>query len=412
MKKLLIAILPICLFLFAHETAMAKTTTNTKPNRPAWMSLQIMKPAGEKQEQGCYTVEDPKSVGWKRPPFVYNEKAAVGRKLSKVIVLRYDPIFKKHGNKTLTEYFNLADGIEYSYILCDVIRQASWGYINYQIVDIITVHDFPRMIDGFKYDEDTYLEAKRTNQWHPSRSSYRGFFVDNNLLERCKKENIQELWVWGASGYGIDEFAGYIPNRYARFGPTDNPWLYRPYDIPEEIGHTMWVMGFNYEVGPDNMIHSYTHRVESMALLACSDGIWDTHQLRDPWNVFSWLELDHPGTPSMVGNCHVPPNGQGGYDYNNKRKVLSYADNWYNYPDLRGKPREIGSAEWGNNQFGYQKWILEHIPKYPGYTKYGYNNWWVYIANTDETLPDFKMPNPSKFILPDDFPKPQPKPKQ
>jgi hypothetical protein len=37
MKKLLIAILPICLFLFAHETAMAKTTTNTKPNRPAWM---------------------------------------------------------------------------------------------------------------------------------------------------------------------------------------------------------------------------------------------------------------------------------------------------------------------------------------------------------------------------------------
>lgn len=230
---------------------------------------------------------------------------------------------------------------------------------------------------------------------------------DNNILDRCRREGITEIWLWGASGMHFDEFAGYIPNRYARFGPTDNPWFYRPYDIPPEVGHTMWVMGFNYEVGPDNMVHSYMHRIESMAALAMSDGIWETHGLRDPWNVFSWLEMDHEGTPSQVGNCHVPPNGQGGYDYNNKRRVMAWSDNWANYPDIsKGKPRLVSAHEWGNNQFGYQKWILEHVPKFPGATKYGYNNWWVYIANTDEDLPDLKLPDPSRFVMPRDMPPP------
>ena len=378
-----------------------------------WKDLPEVKPTGEKQHTGAYTVENREKLEWKRPEFKYDEKAATGRKHAKVIVLIYNPKLPSEGGKTLVEYVHGADSREYSHILADVVQQASWGYINYDIVDIIEVDGFPKKVDGFQYTPETYLaarNAKPESKWQPATSSYRGFFVDNNLLERFKKENITELWVWGASGMHFDEFAFYIPNRYARYGPTDNEWLYRPYDIPEELGRTTWVMGFNYEVGPDNMIHSYAHRIESMAALACADGIWETFGKRDPWNVFSWLEMDHKGTPSMIGNCHVPPNGQSGYDYNNKRKVLSWADNWSHYPNLTGKPREIGSVEWGNGQFGYQKWLLERVPKFPGFTQYGYNNWWVYIANTDEDLLDFTMPDPSKFVLPDDFPPAGPKP--
>jgi hypothetical protein len=44
------------------------------------------------------------------------------------------------------------------------------------------------------------------------------------------------------------------------------------------------------------------------------------------------------------------------------------------------------------------------VPKFPGHTKYGYNNWWVYIANTDEDLPEYRMPDPGKFVLPDGMP--------
>ena len=112
------------------------------------------------------------------------------------------------------------------------------------------------------------------------------------------------------------------------------------------------------------------------------------------------LPSSQPGTVSQVGNCYVPPNGQAGYDYDNERRVLSYADRWARYPDLRGEPRMVSSDEWGNSHFGYQKWILEHLPKYPGATPHGYNNWWVYVANTDEELPDWQPPDPTRFVAP------------
>jgi S-(hydroxymethyl)glutathione dehydrogenase/alcohol dehydrogenase len=44
---------------------------------------------------------------------------------------------------------------------------------------------------------------------------------------------------------------------------TDNPWFYRPYDIPD-IGRTVWVMGWNYERGEGEMLESYCHRIESV----------------------------------------------------------------------------------------------------------------------------------------------------
>jgi hypothetical protein len=199
----------------------------------------------------------------------------------------------------------------------------------------------------------------------------------------------------------FDEFAGWVKDRYTRFGPTDNEWLYRPYDIPgDDIGHSFWVMGFNYEVGADNIIHSYTHRVESQCALAFGDGIWDPKTRRDPWNLFTLLEMDFPGHPSMVGNCHVPANGQAGYDYGNERAVLSWADNWAHYPDLRGEPRPVSREDWGGTQFGYQKWILEHLPKGPGHTDGGYDNWWVYVANVDGDLPAWTPPEPGRLQLP------------
>ena len=379
--------------------------------QPAWRGLPIVAPRGELESTGSHTIKDRAAAGWTKPPFVYNAEAATGRKLSRVAVVIYDPILESQGGKRLTEHLKANDPVEYSRILANVIREASWGYVNYEIVDFIQVDGFPVKADGFRYTDESFLEVRKTEKWQPSTSSYRGFFEENKLLDRFKTGELNELWVWGAGGMHMDEFAMFIPNRYARFGPTDNPWLYRPYDIPPEIGRTTFVMGFNYEVGPDNMVHSYTHRVESMAALAFGDGVWDTHEKRDPWNVFSFLDLDHPGSPSQVGNCHVPPNGQAGYDYNNKRRVLSWADRWSYYPDVRGSARLVSSFEWGNNQLGYQKWILEHLPKFPGHTAWGYNNWWLPIANTDEELPEWTGNRGSEFILPEGMPRPGPKPK-
>ncbi|MGE0142916.1 MAG: hypothetical protein AB7I19_00880 [Planctomycetota bacterium] len=361
------------------------------------------RPVPQRAHTGALVFDKGVDTGWVRPQCVFDPKIASGRKAAKVVVVVYDPILEAHGNQRLTQWLRSADPVEFSRILVDVIRQSSWGYVNYEIVDVITVDGYTKKVDGFRYDDDSYLEARRTKQWQPATTSYRAVFEENGLIDRFKQEGITELWLWGADGFHFDEFAFHVPRRDERFGPTDNPWLYRPYDIPEELGRTTWVMGFNVEVGADNMVHSYVHRVESIMALAFGDGVWDPKTKRDPWNVFTRLEMDFPGQPSMVGNCHVPPNGERGYDYDNPRSVMSWADHWANYPDLRGEPRRTSSWSWGKNQFGYMRWILDHLPKGPGATKWGYDNWWVYVANTDGDLPDWVPPNSSEFRLPQEL---------
>lgn len=369
---------------------------------PAWKSLPVVKPDGELSDIGGYTVHDPAKARWTPPKFSYDADLATRPKLAKVIVVIYNPKLASQGGKTLIEHLKGCDPRTYSHMLADAIHVASGGYITYQIVDTIEIDGFSEKIDGFRYSEQSYLDARKDPDklaHQPDRSSYRKIFEENKLIDRVRKDGVTEIWLWGAGWFGYDELAMYIPNRYARFAPTDNPWFYRPYEIPEECGRTVWVMGFNYEVGADNMIHSYSHRCESMLALQFGGGIWNKDlRGQDPWNTFSSVEMDNPGKPSHVGNCHVPPNGQDGYDYNNQRSVLSYADNWFRYPDVSGPPRLIGSEEWDHTQYGYQVWWLAHIPKAPGYTKWGYNNWWIYIANVDEELPD--RPVPAEVVFP------------
>ncbi len=380
-----------------HSTPAPPPVISRTVKVPLWKSYPVVEPVGRKRSRiMCHTVPDATKTRetWKPPKFVYDHDLATKPKLSKVVVVIYNPVLEAEGGKTMIEFLKANDPWKYSHMLAKAINIASGGYINYKIVKFIEIDGYSEKIDGFRYTDKSFLDARKTNKYHrPDRSSYRKIFEENDLIDMIKSGQCHEVWLWGAGYFGYDELAMYIPNRYGRFAPTDNPWFYRPYEIPPECGRTVWVMGFNYQVGPDNMIHSYSHRVESIIALQCGRGVWKKeYRGKDPWNTFSSLEMDNPGKPSHVGNCHVPPNGQGGYDYNNKRSVLSYADNWLHYPDLRGEPRMIGSDEWNNNQYGYQLWWHSHLPKGPGYTKWGYNNWWVYIANTDEDLPDLPIP--------------------
>ena len=377
---------------------------NCCERRQSWKCLPERAPKGEMEENiKCY-MEDPKTSDWQPPNFNYDHQVAVMPIKAKVIVLIYDPVLKSQGNQKLTEYLKARDPRKLSQFLCDIIRDSSDGYVNYEIVDIIEHDQFNKKIDGFTYTEETFLDARKNSTWHqPDRSDYRTIFEENDLIRRCKEEGITEVWIWGAGGFGYDELAMYIPNRYARFAPTLNPWFYRPYEIPPEIGHTVWVMGFNYECGPDNMIHSYGHRVESIMSLVFARGTWEAELYgEDPWNTFTAIpEGDKNPVPANIGNVHVPPNGDHGYDYSNTNRVFSFVNAWHSYPDLsEGRARMIGKEEWEGDQLGYQQWWLRQLPKKPGYTKWGYNNWWVYIANTDEDLPFYHPMQPEEFKPP------------
>jgi len=236
----------------------------------------------------------------------------------------------------------------------------------------------------------------------PDAVSYAAIFKENHLVERIRKDDIREIWVWGAPYFGTDEYAVKIPGDQV-FYPTDNPWFYRPYDIPD-CGRTVWVMGFNYEVGEDNALHSYGHRCEGVLSLTVGRGIWDVQAGdKNPWCRFT-RQADKFPDDAQAGNVHGGPNAKSGYDYGQKETVMSGADDWLSWPDLTGAKKPVNAATWGEpHHLNFQKWWLGHLPRNTGTTAGLYNNWWRYIADYDITVatlppPEGKLHRPRKAM--------------
>src|SRR5690242_7906353 len=211
------------------------------------------------------------SAGW---PAAMCQPSRTQREI-KVIVLNYDPILRGKGGIRLSQFMKWGDAHTMTADIVTHLREASGGFANYRVVQVIDVDGFPQKRDGFKYDEKSFLEmwADRNKAHQPDSVSYAAIFEEFGLVDRIKKEGIQEVWLWGAPYFGWDEYAMKIPGDLLYY-PTDNPWFYRPYDIPE-CGKTVWVMGWNYERGEAEAIHSFGHRVEGILSLTVGKGIWD-----------------------------------------------------------------------------------------------------------------------------------------
>ena len=309
----------------------------------------------------------------------------IGQKRANVIVVIYDPSIPSEGGKRLTEVMGWNDPDELTQALIDDVRVASNGYINYEVVLRLDLDKCPPWRSGFRYDPDDLLDDIRHQNWKQGDgASYEGILVENDLVEAIEELDVTEVWLWGAPGMHWDEYAMFIPGRDDRLPPTDNPWFYRPYDIPD-LGKSLWVMGFNYERGEGEMLESYCHRAEGILALAVAGGVWDTSR-DDPWNVFTRVDKDHPGE-SHVGGVHYAPNSRSDYDWGHDRYVQTYALDWRNYPDLKGTKAIMNCYDgWGPDIVTHHCWWLGMLPKALGQTEYGYNNWWIYVANFDEDL--------------------------
>ena len=92
--------------------------------------------------------------------------------------------------------------------------------------------------------------------------------------------------------------------------------------------------------------------------------------------------------------CHFPPNAESDYNYGNPRYVMTYADTWFDYPNIReddSVARRVNKSEWndaGGDQWGYMKWYFEHIPHFKGLCpRDNYlNNWWYYLVDYNNAL--------------------------
>ncbi len=317
----------------------------------------------------------------------------------KVLVITYDPILNSKNNQTLREYMKWHDPKKMTPNLVRYIDEASGGFAKYQVVDHITVNEFPVKRDGFNYTEESFLRMwdNRELAHKADAVSYAAIFKKHKLTERIAKEGIQEVWLWGAPYFGWDEYAMKIP-RDEVFYPTDNPWFYRPYDIPEQK-KTVWVMGYNYERGEAEAIHSFGHRAEGILSLTIGKGIWDHKRTpNNPWNRFTKQAKEFPDD-AQVGNVHGGPNAESGYDYAQKKTVMSGAADWKNYPRLTGKKTPINSETWGGPDYhlNFMRWWLDHLPKNTSHYQGFYNNWWQYVVNYDDAIEKLPPPDGKKM---------------
>lgn len=320
------------------------------------------------------------------------ERSGVSTQTVNVIVINFDPVLKTRNNLKLHAHMKWSDPWRLTDKMVEDARLTSGGYVNYRIVEKIEHDGFTTFRNGFTYTEESFLHMWEKDRASANKgmTSFKWLFEKFDLAAKIKAKDVREVWLWGAPHMQWDELHWKTPGDKIPY-PTDNPWFYRPYDIPD-VGRTVWIMGWNYERGEGEMLESYCHRIESVLALTVGKGVWNPKWHDNVWNRFTRVDKDFPGE-SEVGSVHFAPNSKADYDWSNTNAVWTYADDWLNYPILARQKKLLNAQSGGwKGITGHHLWWMQHLPHNPGVTDGSYNNWWQYIVNYDEAMR--KLPPP------------------
>lgn len=294
----------------------------------------------------------------------------------RVLLYIFNPIMENMGSRRMNEVYGWRDPEELAREVVRDLRDSSHGRARYNVVEAVVADEYPRFQDGFQHTDATFAADWAAGVFHNSTFDYVGFAQSLNLPARVDAGEIDEVWVYAPPIAGMWESCMAGQGAYWINGPT----------YPAAGGQRAYViMGWNFERGVGEAIHSYGHRAES--ILAYQYGGWAPN--RDTtWNRFALLDSQSPGQGG-VGNVHFPVNGESDYDYANTRVVSANADAWWNYPNLHDATRPMNVTEWSpagvDTQREYLNWWYAHMPHAPGRGPDQYlANWWRYLCDVDQ----------------------------
>ncbi len=301
-----------------------------------------------------------------------------------VMIINFDPILENHDDARLTEYLGWNEVGPLVEQFIQDIKISSGGHINYIVVENYEVDAIPIKQDNFQYTDETYLNCLNSggSACHdPDAANYNTILADFDVCNKLNNGEIDEVWLFGGPWFG------YYESRLAGPGAF---WYNAPALEGTSCDRLLPIMGFNYERGNAEMLHSFGHRAESSMTKVF--GSWDVNRapLHD-WDLYGHNK-GQTSTSSDIFQCgtvHFPPNGIVDYDYSNSAYVESGCDDWDNYPDLTGSTEVINCDEWDCNHYSYMKWWLAHLPQKEGYYDGKLLNWWEYIVGNrfDEVYP-------------------------
>jgi len=306
----------------------------------------------------------------------------------KVLVLEFNPVIPGEIHspdnpeakpKTLREVAGWLDPLKLAADYMQDICDASGGFVQYEIVAWDIVNEFQMLTDGFTYTPSSYMKAFRAwgkgnnKLWHkPDGTDYPASIRRYGLIKRVESGEVDEVWWFGAPYMGWWE-----ASMAGRKAFNVNGGVYD--QVP--CKRAFVIMGFNYEREVNCMLEDLCHRAE--ATMSHFYGGWEVDKLTTDWARFAANAKQSNGI-AAVGTCHYPPNGEHDYDYDNQRIVQSSADDWLNYPQLKGIKKSVNCEAWGGPDYhrNYLKWWFTRLPKTPGVNKDGrQNNWWKYVFN-------------------------------
>ncbi len=303
-------------------------------------------------------------------------------KIVKVALIIQDPIIPQFGNQRIHEKWNWGDPNIMTTQVQQEFKNVSDSTVIFQIAEYHQDQNIFTMIDSTYMTIDTiayyfqnsytlYTELKNIAESQGRiHYDYNGMIDFYDLDTKRNNGDIDEVWVYAFP------FGGMYESILA--GPGAFWWNAPPLPHPG-LEQTLSIMGWNYERGVAEAMHSVGHRFESALWHAF--GRWENQSV-DPnnWEIFTRINRDNLGKAN-VGNIHFPPNGTSDYDYSNSTNVITYADNWKRFPYLLNQTRTINCSEWGCGQLGYMRWWFSHLPRFTGVTDSILNDWWYYALD-------------------------------
>jgi hypothetical protein len=293
----------------------------------------------------------------------------------RVLAIIHNPVVHSKGNRKLQQVFGWNDPDRLAAGYADDIRECSYGYANYEIVERIEVDGFAVKKDGFAYTEQSYLDAWQTHKFHdPDAVDYLRLVRDFTMIEKVNSGQIDEVWLLGIPYAGYYESIMCGPGAFWCNAP--------PLAGTEHASRRFVIMGFNYERGVGEMLEDLGHRAESILTKVFERTRGDANLFER----FTRYDQKYPGR-AECGNVHFAPNSLRDYDWGNTRPVLSRCDNWYRFPDLSGEPRRVTCSDWGNGDIReHHRWWLRHFPHTVGEIGGISHNWWEYVIDPNRVI--------------------------
>lgn len=289
----------------------------------------------------------------------------------KVLAVIFNPRIKSAGGRKLSEALNWNNPDDLIPRHIADLKDCSYGYANFQVVERVEVDRFPAKADGFVYDGDDFVKCFRQNAgFHqPDMVDYHRILADFDVVNKVNSGAIDEVWLFAFPYAGFYESIMAGPGAFFCNAPA--------LEGVAGAQRRFIIMGYNYQRGAGEMLENMGHRAESIVGHAHRFTRGDANL----WERFTRYDKTHPGQ-AEVGIVHFAPNSQRDYDWGNKTKVMSRADTWLKFPDLSGEGRIMDCADWGNGDLRvHHVWWFKRFPHITGSANGVALNWWRYVID-------------------------------